>query len=155
MSGAPRAKANERATGRGDPRVIRATAATLAAVCAVIGTYAVLAPHWFYRHVVGADALSPYGQHLLSDVGGLYLGFAVLFVWAARSLSLTLVRTTCAAFAVTQLMHFLYHARDPSRTLRRRLRYSPDQRPRTLTVATGGRPTGRVPLFSRTGAGYR
>ena len=110
MSGAPRAKANERATGRGDPRVIRATAATLAAVCAVTGTYAVLAPHSFYRHVVGVDALGPYSQHLLSDVGGLYLGFAVLFVWAARSLSLTLVRATCAAFAVTQLMHFLYHA---------------------------------------------
>src|SRR5262249_13193394 len=68
------------------------------------------APHGFYRHVVGVDALGPYNQHLLSDVGELYLGFAVLFVWAARSLSITLVRASCAAFAVTELMHFLYHA---------------------------------------------
>jgi hypothetical protein len=81
----------------------------LAAVCAIIGTYAVLAPHSFYRHVVGADLLGPYSQHLLSDVGELYLGFAVLFVWAARSLSLTLVRASCTAFALTQLTHFLYH----------------------------------------------
>ena len=105
MSSASRAKANESATHRGDPRVLRATAATLAAVCAVIGTYAVLAPHSFYRHVVGVDALGPYSQHLLSDVGELYLGFAVLFAWAARSLSLTLVRASFAAFALTQLMH--------------------------------------------------
>jgi Domain of unknown function (DUF4345) len=110
VSGGSRATGNARAADRVDRTVIRGTAATLAAVCALIGTYAVFAPHSFYRHVVGVDALGPYNQHLLSDVGGLYLGFAVLFVWAARSLSLTLVRASCAAFALTQLMHFQYHA---------------------------------------------
>jgi hypothetical protein len=77
----------------------------LAAVYAIVGTYAGFAPHSSYRHVVGADLLGPYSQHLLSDVGELYLGFAVLFAWAARSLSLTLVRASFAAFALTQLMH--------------------------------------------------
>jgi hypothetical protein len=55
------------------------------------------------------DILGPYGQHLLSDPGELYLGFAVLFVWAARPVSLTLVRASCTAFALTKLMHFLSH----------------------------------------------
>ena len=57
------------------------------------------------------DARLPaYNEHLLTDVGGFYLGFAVLFVWAAASLSRQLVLASCASWALVQLLHFVYHA---------------------------------------------
>ena len=56
----------------------------LAAICLATGAFAELAPHAFYRHVVGVDMLGPYNEHLLTDVGGFYLGFALLFAWGAR-----------------------------------------------------------------------
>lgn len=82
----------------------------LAVSCSVTGAYAIAAPHSFYRHVVGVHLLGPYNEHLLSDVGGFYLGFGVTFTWAARTLSSQLVRATCAGFALTQTAHFIWHA---------------------------------------------
>jgi hypothetical protein len=45
----------------------------------------------------------------MTDVGGFYLGFGVLFAWAARTLERTLVRAACVAFTLTQSLHFLFH----------------------------------------------
>ena len=56
----------------------------------MIGLTAAFAPHAFYddfpfvTHWV--NLLPPYNEHLVTDVGGLYLGFAVLFGWAAWKL---------------------------------------------------------------------
>jgi hypothetical protein len=99
---------SRRAAGR--RRTTRRLLALLALISAAIGAYALLAPHSFYRHVLGVDLLGPYNQHLLTDVGGFYLGFAVLFAWAATTLSRGLVRASCVAWLVTQSLHFLYHA---------------------------------------------
>jgi hypothetical protein len=81
----------------------------LAGVSVVLGAYGSIAPHSFYRHVIGVDRLGAYDQHLLSDIGGFYLGFALLFALAARSMSRELVRASCFAWMVTQVLHFAYH----------------------------------------------
>src|SRR5690606_28639992 len=60
--------------------------AGLAVLSLLIGLYGLVSPHGFYRNVIGVDLLGPYNQHLLTDVGGFYLGFAVVFAWAARTL---------------------------------------------------------------------
>jgi hypothetical protein len=81
---------------------------------AAIGITATLAPHTFYddfpflSHWV--DLLPPYNEHLVTDVGGLYLGFAVLFAWAAWTLQPTLVRAVCSAWLLTAAIHLAFHA---------------------------------------------
>jgi len=91
----------------------RASLVILFLSAASIGLTAALAPHTFYddfpflRHWV--ELLPPYNEHLVTDVGGLYLGFAVLFAWAARTLQPTLVRAVCTAWLLTAALHLLFH----------------------------------------------
>jgi hypothetical protein len=59
--------------------------------------------HW-------VDLLPPYNEHLVTDVGGLYLGFATLFACAAWTLQPTLVRAACAAWLVPAALHLIFHA---------------------------------------------
>ncbi len=81
---------------------------------ASIGLVAAAAPHTFYAdfpffaHWV--EMLPPYNQHLVTDVGGLYLGFAVLFAWAAWTLQPTLVRAVSTAWLLTAAIHLAFHA---------------------------------------------
>jgi hypothetical protein len=89
---------------------VRRCLIALAVICTLVGAFAAAAPHAFYRHVIGIDMLGPYNQHLLTDVGGFYLGFALLFAWAARRPTTELTRAACAAFALVQALHFAYHA---------------------------------------------
>lgn len=91
-------------------RTLRLVLGLNAALDATMGASATLAPHSFYRHVLGVDLLGPYNQHLLSDVGGFYLGFGLLFAWAARNLARELVRAACASAVLTSILHFTYHA---------------------------------------------
>ncbi len=79
-----------------------------------IGLLAFATPRTFYddfpflAHWV--DLLPPYNSHLITDVGGLYLGFAVVFAWAARTLDRNLIRAACAAWLLTATLHLLFHA---------------------------------------------
>jgi hypothetical protein len=81
---------------------------------ASIGIPAAIAPHAFYSdfpffaHWV--ELLPPYNRHLVTDVGGLYLGFAVLFAWAAWTLQPALVRAASAAWLLTAAIHLAFHA---------------------------------------------
>lgn len=90
-------------------RGLRVVLGLLALADAATGLYAVLAPHSFYRHVVGVDLLGPYNQHLLTDVGGFYLGFGVLFAGAAATLGAELTAAACAAACLTSALHLGYH----------------------------------------------
>jgi hypothetical protein len=81
-----------------------------AAVDLATGTFAAVAPHAFYRDVVGVDLLGPYNHHLLTDVGEFYLGYGLLFAWAKRTSSLDLIRGISAVATVTAVLHFAYHA---------------------------------------------
>lgn len=95
------------------PKAAGAALAFLFFTAALIGLVAAFAPHTFYddfpflRHWV--ELLPPYNEHLVTDVGGLYLGFAVLFAWAWRTLQPTLVRAVCCAWLLTATLHLIFH----------------------------------------------
>jgi hypothetical protein len=81
-----------------------------------IGLWATFAPRSFYddfpgasRHWVAVDG--PYNEHLVRDVGALYLGLAVVLVWAIVTLRPSLVRAAAWAALVSAVPHFVYHAR--------------------------------------------
>ena len=80
---------------------------------ALVAVPALLAPRYFYDSFpLGAswvDRLPPFNQHLITDVGGFYLAFALLFAWAAVTLQRPLVVPLCIVWAVAALVHFVYH----------------------------------------------
>jgi len=96
------------------PRSARAALGYLFVSALVIGFTAALVPRTFYddfpflAHWV--DLLPPYNEHLVTDVGGLYLGFAVLFGWATWTLERTLVRAVCVAWLLAATLHLAFHA---------------------------------------------
>jgi hypothetical protein len=96
------------------PRGARIALGFLLLTAALIGLTAALAPRDFYddfpfvAHWV--ELLPPYNEHLVTDVGGLYLGFAVLFAWAAWTLDRTLVRAVSTAWLLTATLHLVFHA---------------------------------------------
>lgn len=100
-----------RSTGK--PRLARLALSVLFGAALLIGLTATVSPETFYEdfpflaHWV--DLLPPYNEHLVTDVGGLYLGFAVLFAWAAWTLERTLVRAVCVAWLLTATLHLIFH----------------------------------------------
>jgi hypothetical protein len=88
--------------------------AILAASAAFVGFWAAIAPHSFYRsfpfpghHWVAAAG--PYDDHLVRDVGGLYLSLLVVSVWALVRRSSELLRMAGAAWFVFSLPHLVFH----------------------------------------------
>jgi hypothetical protein len=53
--------------------------------------------------VLGVDMLGPCSQHLLTDLGGFYLGSALMLAWAGSSLHHELVRAASAAATLSAL----------------------------------------------------
>ena len=96
-----------------DARIVRLALSLLFFSALVIGLTATVSPRTFYEdfpflaHWV--DLLPPYNEHLVTDVGGLYLGFAVLFAWAAWTLEPTFVRAVCVAWLLTASLHLVFH----------------------------------------------
>lgn len=78
-----------------------------------IGLPAAFAPERFYEEypffASWVRLLPPYNEHLVSDVGGLYLGFAAIFGWAAWRPAPALVLPLCWGFLLSQVIHFLFH----------------------------------------------
>jgi hypothetical protein len=78
-----------------------------------IGVAATVAPRTFYddfpflAHWV--DLLPPYNEHLVTDVGALYLGLAAILAWAAIALDRTLVLAACAGWLLAATIHLLFH----------------------------------------------
>jgi hypothetical protein len=94
----------------------RVLLAALAIPAIEIGLWATFTPRSFYddfpgasRHWVAVDG--PYNEHLVRDVGGLYLGLAVVLVWAIVTLRPSVVRAAAWAAFVSGLPHFVYHVR--------------------------------------------
>jgi uncharacterized protein YciI len=92
----------------------RAMLVLLCLYALILGALAAFAPHTFYddfpffSHWV--ELLPPYNEHLVTDVGGLYLALAVIFAWAAWSLQRTLVRAACTGFLLAAVLHLVFHA---------------------------------------------
>jgi hypothetical protein len=96
---------------------LRCARACLAVMCVFslsIGATAAFAPHTFYEdfpflaHWV--DRLPPFNEHLVTDIGGLYLGLAVAFGWAAWRPERQLARAAAAAFLLVAALHLAFHA---------------------------------------------
>lgn len=96
------------------PNLARASLGFLCLAAALIGATAAFAPRTFYDDfpfvASWVELLPPYNEHLVTDVGGLYLGFAVLFAWAARTLDRTLVQAASVAWLLTATIHLVFHA---------------------------------------------
>jgi hypothetical protein len=85
----------------------------LAAVQAVDGLYALLAPRSFYEDFPAGrgwvEALPAYNEHLVRDVGSLFLATAVFLALAAYHLERRLVIAASASILVFAVPHFLFH----------------------------------------------
>jgi len=97
------------------PAVVRAALWLTAASAAAVGVLAAFAPRAFYDDFPFAghwvDRLPPYNEHLTTDVGGLYLGFALVLAWAAVTLQRQLVLAACAGWILFSVLHLAFHAR--------------------------------------------
>jgi hypothetical protein len=96
------------------PRTARLALGILFVSALAVGLPAALAPQTFYDDFPfltnWVNLLPPYNEHLVTDVGGLYLGFAVLFAWAWRTLDRTLVQAVCSAWLLAATLHLIFHA---------------------------------------------
>ena len=54
-------------------------------------------------------AQPPYNEHLIRDIGGLNLGFALLFFASASTLDVALIRTSLGGWLLYAVPHFLFH----------------------------------------------
>lgn len=94
-------------------RSVRFAMALLAVNQAILGAWASLAPRSFYdRYPLGSGwvaLLPPFNEHLVRDVGGLSLGFAVLFGAAALNPSPVLVKPVLYAWLLPASTHLAFH----------------------------------------------
>ena len=93
--------------------MIKFSLAILAFAALSVGLPAAFAPETFYEDypffTAWINLLPPYNEHLITDVGGLYVGFGVLFVWSLIKPSRQLILPVCVAWFIAQLLHFAFH----------------------------------------------
>jgi hypothetical protein len=92
----------------------RAGLVVLGAPFVGIGVWALAAPRSWYDEFPGAGmhwipAFGPYDEHLVRDLGGLYLGLGLLLVFAAVSLARPLVQGALAMLLVFAAPHLVWH----------------------------------------------
>jgi AhpD family alkylhydroperoxidase len=94
--------------------LVRVLLAVFGAVQLINGLWALLAPRSFYAEFPfgrgWVELLPAYNEHLVRDVGGLYLTTAGLFVGAAAVMSRATVIIACASWLLFALPHAIYHA---------------------------------------------
>ena len=94
--------------------LFRGVLGILGAVQITDGIYALFAPRSFYEDFpVGrgwVEALPAYNEHLVRDVGALFLATAVVLFAAAIYLERRLVTVTLLSFLTFSIPHFVYHA---------------------------------------------
>jgi hypothetical protein len=96
-------------------RWLRGGLAVLAVTPAWVGIWATVAPRGFYDTFPGAGhhwvtAVGAYDEHLVRDVGALYLGSLVLLAFAFAWLDRRLVQAALVSYAVAAVPHLAYHA---------------------------------------------
>lgn len=103
----------ERRIPEGQRTIFRAGLIPLAAIQALVGLYALVAPRSFYDDFpLGRGwvaALPEYSEHLVRDVGGLFLATAVILGLAAIWLNHQLVIAALVAFLAFSLPHTIFH----------------------------------------------
>ena len=92
----------------------RAVLGILGAIQLTDGLYALFAPRSFYDDFpLGrgwVEALPSYSEHLVRDVGSLFLATAVVLFAAAWFLDRRLVLVALVSFLVFTVPHFIYHS---------------------------------------------
>lgn len=92
---------------------IRTVLAALGLVQLLDGLYALLAPHAFYSDFpLGRGwvaALPAYNEHLVRDVGGLFLATGLVLVAAAWFCERRLAIIACASYLLFAIPHAIYH----------------------------------------------
>jgi hypothetical protein len=96
-------------------RVQQVSAIVLTVSAAYVGVWALLAPGSFYDDfpLPGRDWVSlagPYNEHLVRDVGGLYLALGVVTLWAALRPRTDVLVVVGVAWEVFSVPHLLFHA---------------------------------------------
>jgi hypothetical protein len=86
-----------------------------AAIGAYVGVWASFSPRSFYATFPGLGRIwiavdGPFNEHLIRDVGGLYLGLAAASAAAAFSRTPDAGRVIGVAWTVFGLPHLIYHA---------------------------------------------
>lgn len=91
----------------------------LAVVSVQIGVWAQFAPRSFYDDFPGLGRAwvsvdGPYNEHLVRDVGGLYLALSVLLIAAMLTLARAVIVTASIAVLVSGVPHLVYHVANRS-----------------------------------------
>lgn len=94
-------------------QVLRIALYCMAAGAALTGVPATFAPRVFYDSFPAGlswvSKLPPYNEHLVVDVGCLYLAFAFLFVWCAITLHRAAIVPVTLAWIGVQTIHSIYY----------------------------------------------
>jgi hypothetical protein len=94
---------------------LRALLIALGAPQMLTGVWALLAPHSFYSDFPAGGSsgwvsrLGPYDEHLVRDVGGLFIGLGVLMLLAALWLGRELVRAAAVTWLLFSAPHLIFH----------------------------------------------
>jgi alkylhydroperoxidase family enzyme len=92
---------------------IRVVLGALGAVQLIDGLWAALAPSSFYRDFPfgrgWVEALPAYNEHLVRDVGGLFLATGLVLVVAAWTLERRMVIVAAASYLLFSVPHTIYH----------------------------------------------
>jgi hypothetical protein len=93
---------------------IRAGLLFLLASTLLVGIWALLAPRSFFDDFPGlgmtwVKPLPKFNEHIIRDVGGLNLGFALLFGWAASTLDRRLIQVSSLAWLLYAIPHLIFH----------------------------------------------
>jgi AhpD family alkylhydroperoxidase len=95
-------------------RAVRAILLVLGINQALIGFTMLAGPRrWFETFPLGrgwVEALPPYNEHLVVDVGGLFVGIGVLAVLAAVWLERRVVIAACTTWLLFSVPHTIYHS---------------------------------------------
>ena len=93
--------------------LLRVSLAIVAVSALMPGLEATFGPSSFYGSFPfgrgWVELLPPFNEHLLRDVGGFYLAFAILFAWAAVTLSSALIVPLCVTWTVAAVLHAYFH----------------------------------------------
>jgi hypothetical protein len=94
---------------------IRAGLIGLGAPLVFIGAWALVSPQGWYDDFPGfgrhwVSSLGPYDEHLVRDLGALYLGLGVLLVLAAIVLVRALVQGALVALLIFEVPHLIFHS---------------------------------------------
>lgn len=101
-------------------RWLRAGVFVLALQAGVVGMWALLWPESFFGDFPGfgrvwAGALGPYNEHLVRDVGGLYVGWMVLFSWVTVTLDRVVLKAAMLSWLPFAVAHLIFHLSNTGR----------------------------------------